>query len=87
MPEGTYVGNGATEHADPQRFSHHVYYDTEERENLALCTEFPLLSAYGNTPQEASSELDVALAGALDVHVIEGWPIPESLSPPPPGTP
>lgn len=68
----------------PHRYSRHVYFDTGEQEYVALCTEFPHLSAFGDTPSEALAELDVVLDGALAVHREEGWPIPEPLAPPEP---
>lgn len=68
----------------PHRYSRHVYFDADEQEYVALCTEFPHLSAFGATPNEALAELDVVLDGALAVHRDEGWPIPEPLAPPEP---
>lgn len=67
-----------------QRYSRHVYYDTDEGEYVALCSEFPHLSAYGDTVGEALRELNVALVGAIAVHRDEGWPVPEPLAPPEP---
>jgi predicted RNase H-like HicB family nuclease len=72
------------EHTQLQHYSRHVYFDADEREYVALCSEFPHISAFGETPVEALSELDVALEGALEVHREEGWPIPEPLAPPEP---
>ncbi|MDZ7706948.1 MAG: type II toxin-antitoxin system HicB family antitoxin [Trueperaceae bacterium] len=67
-----------------RRYSRHVYFDADERAYVALCSEFPHISAFGETPEEALAELDVALEGALEVHHDEGWPIPEPLAPPEP---
>ena len=64
-----------------QYYSRHVYFDAEEQEYVALCSEFPHLSAFGESPGEALAELDIALEGAIDVHRDEGWPIPEPLAP------
>lgn len=65
-----------------QRYSRHVYFDADEQEYVALCSEFPHLSAFGETPEDALAELDVLLEGAIEVHQGEGWPIPEPLAPP-----
>lgn len=72
------------ENVQLQRYSHHVYYDVDEREYVGLCSEFPYLSAYGETAHDALVELDTVLEGAIEVHRDEGWPIPEPLSPPEP---
>ena len=67
-----------------QPYSRHLYYDAEEREYVAMCKEFPHLSAFGATPEEAWRELDVALEAAIDVHRDRGWPLPAALAPPDP---
>jgi len=66
-----------------ERYSRHVYYDPEELEYVALCSEFPHLSAFGESASEALAELDVALEAAVRVHEDEGWPVPEPAAPPP----
>ena len=72
------------EHAQSRHYSRHVYYDPDERTYLALCTEFPHLSAFGATAADALAELEVALEGAIEVHVDEGWPLPAPVEPPEP---
>ncbi|MEX2501975.1 MAG: type II toxin-antitoxin system HicB family antitoxin [Trueperaceae bacterium] len=74
------------ENTQLQRYSRHVYFDAYEREYVALCSEFPHISAYGETPDEALRELDVALEGAIEMHREQRWPIPEPLAPPEPET-
>jgi predicted RNase H-like HicB family nuclease len=71
----------ATERTRVEHDSRHVDYDLEEREYVALCSEFPHLSAFGESPTEALADLDVALEAAVDVHRDEGWPIPEPSGP------
>ena len=51
---------------------------------MALCSEFPHLSAFGDTPEAALRELDVVLEVALEIHAEEGWPIPRPEGPPEP---
>lgn len=65
-------------------YSRHVYYDPDEHEFIALCTEFPHVSAFGRTATDALAELDVVLEGAIAVHVEEGWPLPATTPPPEP---
>jgi antitoxin HicB len=72
------------EHAQLIHYSRHVYYDSDAREYVALCTEFPHLSAFGATAADALAELEVALEGAIEVHVDEGWPLPAPVEPPEP---
>ncbi len=72
------------EHAQLRHYSRHVYYDPDAREYIALCTEFPHLSAFGATAADALAELEVALEGAIEVHVEEGWPLPAPVEPPEP---
>jgi len=66
------------------RYSRHVYFDPDEQEFVALCTEFPHLSAFGVSVTEALAELDVALQGAIEIHEDEGWPLPPPIEPPDP---
>ena len=73
----------ATERTRVEHDSRHVYDDLEEREYVALCSEFPHLSAFGESLTEALEDLDVAPEAAVDVHRDEGWPIPEPSGPPP----
>jgi antitoxin HicB len=72
------------EHAQLLHYSRHVYYDPDAREYVALSTEFPHLSAFGATAADALAELEVALEGAIEVHVDEGWPLPAPVEPPEP---
>ena len=72
------------EHEQPLHYSRHVYYDSGAREYVALCTEFPHLSAFGATAADALAELEAALGGAIEVHMDEGWPLPAPLEPPEP---
>ncbi len=65
-------------------FSRHVYFEPEGGEYIALCTEFPHVSAFGETAADALAELDVVLEGAIAVHEEEGWPLPAAVAPPAP---
>jgi predicted RNase H-like HicB family nuclease len=65
-----------------QRYSRHVYFNQEDQDYVALCTEFPHLSAFGDTPEAALRELDVVLETAVEIHAEEGWPLPQPEAPP-----
>lgn len=67
-----------------QRYSRHVYFNHEDQDYVALSTEFPHLSAVGETPEEALNELDVVLEAAIEIHTEEGWPLPQPEAPPAP---
>jgi len=67
-----------------QRYSRHVYYNEEDQDYIALCSEFKHLSAFGGTPEEALRELGEVLETALEIHAEEGWPIPRPEAPPEP---
>ena len=77
------MDHSASERTRIEHYSRHVYFDPEEREYVALCSEFPHLSAFGESPTEALADLDVVLQAAIAVHQDEGWPIPEPSPPPP----
>ncbi len=66
------------------RYSRSVYYDPEEGEFVALCGEFPGISAFGDTRAEALWNLDDAIEGVMEVHEAENMPLPEPRLPPPP---
>ncbi|MBA2671756.1 MAG: type II toxin-antitoxin system HicB family antitoxin [Chloroflexi bacterium] len=72
------------DHADLHRYSRHVYFDEEDGGFVALCTEFPHLSAFGDTREVALDELEVVLGGAVEVFREEGWPLPEPATAPEP---
>ena len=67
-----------------QRYSRHVYFNPGDRDYVALCTEFPYLSAFGDSPAEALEVLEAEIAEALDIYAEEGWPIPQPEAPPEP---
>lgn len=60
-----------------KRYSRHVFYSQRDEGWIAICPEFPGLSAFGNTREESLAQLDVALELAIDTYEEEGWPLPE----------
>lgn len=61
------------------RYSIHVFADEQDGGFVAVCPEFPGVSAFGDTRQEAVKEARVALELAIETFVEEGWPLPEPL--------
>jgi antitoxin HicB len=72
------------EHVELQRYSRHIYFDEEDGGFVALCAEFPHLSAFGATREAALAELDVVLGGAAEVFREEGWTLPDPAKAPEP---
>jgi len=66
------------------RYSRHVYFNPEDQDYVALCSEFPYLSAFGDTPAEALEVLEAEIEAALDIYAEEGWRIPQPEAPPEP---
>lgn len=58
-------------------YSFRVKWGEEDGCYFATCPEFPFLSAFGDTAQEALQELAVALEGAIEAYQEEGWKLPE----------
>jgi predicted HicB family RNase H-like nuclease len=69
---------------EPQRYSRHVYFNADDQDYIALCTEFPHLSAFADSPEEALAVLDAEIEEALAIYVDEGWPLPRPEAPPQP---
>ncbi|HEU0012932.1 MAG TPA: type II toxin-antitoxin system HicB family antitoxin [Longimicrobium sp.] len=65
------------------KYSYGVRWSQEDQAFVAVCPEFPGLSAFGATPAAAIAELDVAIELAVETHQQEGWPLPapRGLSP------
>jgi len=59
------------------RYSIHVFADEQDGGFVAVCPEFPGVSAFGDTRKEAIDEAQVALQLAIETFEEEGWPLPE----------
>lgn len=58
------------------RYSIHLFADEQDGAYLAVCPEFPGVSAFGDTREEAIAEVRIALELAVETYVEEGWPLP-----------
>lgn len=58
-------------------YSFNLAWSEEDSCYIATSSEFPLLSAFGETPDEALKEARVAMEGILQVYEEDGCPIPE----------
>jgi len=54
-----------------------IYWSDEDRLWIAEAPDLKPCAAHGNTPEEAVSELRVAMEGWLEVARDQGLPIPE----------
>jgi|AP45_3_1055517.scaffolds.fasta_scaffold458660_1 predicted RNase H-like HicB family nuclease len=58
------------------RYTYRWIKSAESGDFEARCLEIPDLSAYGETPEEALSEIKVAVCGWLEVLEKDGLPLP-----------
>ncbi|HET7463145.1 MAG TPA: type II toxin-antitoxin system HicB family antitoxin [Longimicrobium sp.] len=58
-------------------YSYSVRWSDEDEAFIALCPEFPGLSAFGESAAEALEQVQVAVGLAVETHQAEGWPLPE----------
>lgn len=63
---------------DPtSQYSIRVFFDDQDGGYVAICPEFPGVSAFGDTREEALEEIGTALELAVEAYVGERWPLPE----------
>jgi predicted RNase H-like HicB family nuclease len=58
-------------------YSFHVFWSDEDEAYIATCPEFPSLSAFGDTPDEALREGEAVLESFIDIYREDGRPLPE----------
>ncbi len=58
-------------------YSFSVTWSDEDEGYIAICPEFSGLSAFGDTAEEAITELKVAIGLATETYQAEGWDIPQ----------
>ncbi len=59
------------------KYSFHFHWSDEDGGYIATCPEFPGLSAFGETFEEAASEAQVALEGMIESYRITKKTLPE----------
>ncbi len=64
-----------------KKYSVNIVYSEEDEGYIATIPEFPGLSAYGETPEEAIEEAQIALKGFIEVFKEDGCrlPTPQTL--------
>ena len=62
-------------------YNYHVAWSPGDDGYIATCPEFPRLSAFGETPEQALAELGQVLDAAMEIYREEGWPLPAPQPP------
>jgi predicted RNase H-like HicB family nuclease len=57
-------------------YSFTVRWSDEDEGYIAVCPEFPGVSAWGETPDDAIREVQVALELSIEIRNEEGWELP-----------
>lgn len=59
------------------KYSFNIKYSSEDEGFIATCPEFPGLSAFGETEEEAVIEARIALGGFIESYIEAGRTLPE----------
>jgi predicted RNase H-like HicB family nuclease len=62
-------------------YSYFIFWHSGDDCYFAVSPEWPRLSAFGDTPEEALAEFQIVLNAAIEVHQDEKWPLPEPEPP------
>jgi predicted RNase H-like HicB family nuclease len=57
-------------------YSMRVFWSEEDGGFIAVCPELKHVSAFGESYAAAFKELEIAIEGAVEIHMKEGWPLP-----------
>ncbi len=58
------------------RYSFHVFWSEEDESYIAIVPGIEGVSAWGDTPEEAIREVQVALELAIESYEDSGWELP-----------
>lgn len=67
--------------AAEHRYSFNVFWSGEDEAYIATCPEFPRLSGFGDTPEEALENMEEVLQEAIATYREENWSLPEPFTP------
>ncbi|MBL8182320.1 MAG: type II toxin-antitoxin system HicB family antitoxin [Blastocatellia bacterium] len=62
------------------KYAIHIFWSEEDEGFVAVCDEFPGLSAFGESREEALSEAQIALDAIIETYRESGLTIPEPQS-------
>lgn len=63
-----------------KRYAISIHWSSEDEGFIATCREFPNVSAFGETYEEASREMSVALDAAMEACLKLGKKLPEPIA-------
>ena len=63
------------------KYSFKIFWSPEDEAYVVTVPEFPGLSAFGDTPEEALAEASQTLEGFVEIYQEEGWPFPAPRTP------
>lgn len=61
------------------KYSVDITWSEEDKGFVATSSEFPTISAFGETDEEALAEFKTVLEGAIEVYKEEGWSLPDPV--------
>ena len=64
------------------KYSFKVFWSDEDQAYIATCPDFPGVSGFGDTTEQALAEAAVSLRLAVETYQEEGWPLPEPQAQP-----
>ena len=59
------------------KYAIHIFWSDEDESFVAVCDEFPGLSAFGETREEALKEAQIALDAMIEAYRSSGIRLPE----------
>jgi predicted RNase H-like HicB family nuclease len=59
------------------KYSINIFWSDQDAGYIAICPEFPGLSSFGDTPEEAMAEAQIALESFIEIYKEDGRPLPE----------
>ena len=59
-----------------KKYAINIFWSLEDDSYIAISPEFPRLSAFGDTPEEAMAEMQVSLELAVETYQKNGWALP-----------
>lgn len=61
-------------------YSCNIAWSDADNSFIALCPEFPGVSAFGDTAEQAAAELQIAVRLAIETFEEEGWTLPQPMA-------
>ena len=62
------------------KYTIHIFWSDEDEGYIAVCDEFPGLSAFGETREDALSEAQIALSLMIEHYRASGQTLPQPRS-------